>query len=198
MYRIVFRTPDEPTVLLEIKATAASKSMPASLIMIFFLGAIPVLLELSLALRPPTVQDVSLQQFLYQSTYSEEDITNFLKEDNAVFITGQAMYPRYFNYHAVSRYTEGMTARVNFPHFEFALLGESKSRLVILYMQTPIQLSNKTNVIVLGCRENGSLYVDAIAIMVGAPAKTIYTHGANPPLTCPLPQPICDNNGNCE
>lgn len=108
------------------------------------------------------------------------------------------MYPRYFNYHAVSRQTEGMMALVNFPHLEFALLSESKNRAVILYQQTPVQLSNNTNVIILGCREKGSFYVDAIAMMVSNPAKAIYTHGANPPLTCPLPQPICDNNGNCD
>ncbi len=196
--RIIFRTTDEKAMLPEIKVTAISKSMPANLAVIFFLGTIPVLLELSLTFRHPAIQDIDLQQFLSQSTYSKEDITNFLQEDNAVFLTGQAMYPRYFNYHAVSRQTEGMMALVNFPHLEFALLSESKNRAVILYQQTPVQLSNNTNVIILGCREKGSFYVDAIAMMVSNPAKAIYTHGANPPLTCPLPQPICDNNGNCD
>lgn len=200
---IIFQPPMAKTINPVAKTSSSAKSMTTVLSLVLFLGAIPLLIELPFPARPAPIGkedspvSPNFQGIISQSNYSEKDISNFLKEENSILLTGQAMYPRYFNYRTTTRYTEGGLIRVEFPRLEFSLIGPKGTQAIVLYKQTPVQLPNNTNILVLGCKQKDLNYVDAIAIIVSAPANITHFRQSNPPLECPLQQPKCDNNGNC-
>jgi hypothetical protein len=183
----------------EVAFPARKWGMAASLV--FLLGAIPVLLEVSLFLRPiaaPSPLNASPEEMLSGSIYSADEIANFLEENNSVLLTGQAMYPRYYGYQAINHQAEGGVKSVKFPHLEFHLINQRKTQPVVLYKLSPDQLPNGTQVIVLGCVQKNANYVDAIAIIANSSETTTYLRESSPTLHCPLQQPACDNNGNCK
>jgi hypothetical protein len=191
------------------ETSSSYKSIFSALSLVLLLGSAPLLTELTTSLRntaslsplnketPSISQD--FQNILLASTnYSAEDIARFLDNRDSILLTGQAMYPRYFSYRAVTRYTEGGIKGVEFPHLEFYLLELEDTQKVVLYKLSSIPLENNTNVLVLGCKNKKSGYVDALVVFTGIPENIVHVRHTDPPLKCPLPQPVCDNNGNCD
>lgn len=189
------------------ETSSSPKRIFAALSLVLLLGFAPLLTELvtsfrnTTSLNPLDKETLSISQdfqdILLASNYSAEEIARFLDNRDSILLTGQAMYPRYFSYRAVTRYTEGGIKGVDFPHLEFYLLGLEDTQKVVLYKLSSVQLENNTNVLVLGCKDKKSGYVDALIVVTGTPENTVYIRHTDPPLKCPLPQPVCDNNGNC-
>lgn len=190
------------------ETSSSYKSIFAALFLVLLLGSAPLLTELTTSLRntaslgplnketPPIGQ--GFQNILLKSTnYSAGDIAMFLDDRDSILLTGQAMYPRYFSYRAIARYTEGGIKGVEFPHLEFYLLGLEDTQQVVLYKLSSVSLENNTNVLVLGCKNKKSGYVDALVVVTGTSQNIVHIRQIDSPLKCPLPQPVCDNNGNC-
>lgn len=202
IYEMAFQQPVIKTVSPAAKTSSSSKSMVTASLFVFMLGAIPLLIESPF--RHASVNDESppansnFQAVFSRTLYSQEEISTFLKNKDAVLLIGQAMYPRYFNYRAIAKHTEGGLKQTQFPHLEFYLIDQKGSRPTVLYKLTPIQLSNNTRVLVLGCRQRKNNRIDAIAIAIGESTSAVHIRDTNPILECPLQQPKCDNNGNCE
>jgi len=60
----------------------------------------------------------------------------------------------------------------------------------------PTYFSHAGDVLVIGCLEPDRL--DALAVIVQGNTQTVYTRSPESELTCPLRQPVCDNNSVCK
>lgn len=198
-------SPSTDAVKPHTETSPSHKSIFAALLLVFLLGSAPLLTEIAASFRnTPSLStfnketlSIEVQNILFASNYNAEDIASFLDSRDSVLLTGQAMYPRHFSYRAIARYTEGGIKGVKFPHLEFYLLGINDTQQVALYTPSPVQLENNASVLILGCKDKKSRYVDALVIITTTPENTAHIRYAQPPLKCPLPKPICDNNGNC-
>jgi hypothetical protein len=136
-------------------------------------------------------QDATVQSIVDSATMAE-----FLASEGAVVLRGKLLYPRYFFHN------QGIPARyapysaLEYPRLAFTLIGEYGSRGVILPLSLPPDyIQNGGEAIVIGCQADG--FTQA-AYLWTANDHVLYQREPAAPLTCPLPEPVCDNNRNCQ
>jgi phosphatidylserine synthase len=125
---------------------------------------------------------------------SLQEIDSFLKYPNAEILVGRALYPRYYieNEGEVHFYP---VVTMGFPRTTFTLIGPQGERGIVLPGKKPRYFPHGADTIVIGCKEQ--LYVDALAVIILDEKGAIYTRSPASSLGCPLKQPVCDNNHNC-
>jgi hypothetical protein len=87
----------------------------------------------------------------------------------------------------------------------FTLLLPDKDTPVVLPTDEPrLHFPDAAQVIVAGCQVGQSTtltsylnYIDAAFIVILDETETIYTRVPDAPLECPIREPVCDNNHNC-
>jgi hypothetical protein len=100
------------------------------------------------------------------------------------------------------------TAR-DYPRLVFTLLLPNNNRPVLLpTAESRLHFPDAAEVIVGGCwitqiSQNNILapylnYIDAVFIVILDEPGGIYIRDPEAPLACPLREPVCDNNHNCE
>jgi hypothetical protein len=67
---------------------------------------------------------------------------------------------------------------------------------VLLPGDVPALLPNASDAIVLGCWNRQDNLISALAVALPV-QQTGMMRSPAAPLNCPLPEPVCDNNGNC-
>lgn len=123
----------------------------------------------------------------------------FLRSPDAVVVQGRALYPRQFEK------DDGFKVSIYkfyypkpYPRMLFTVIGPSgETSALLATMQAPA-LPNTSDVIILGCNE--STYVQVWAILLDGGKQIIKRTPATAAesLTCPLQEPVCDNNHHCK
>jgi hypothetical protein len=122
-------------------------------------------------------------------------INKFLRENGKVY-TGKILYPRYAAGNASGElFFLGSQSTVEYPLLAFALLGPDGSSNVNFAFPEFDEFPNYSDAIVMGCRQ-GEI-VDAAMVILLSPIYRVYTRQSSAPAECPLPEPVCDGNGNC-
>ena len=125
--------------------------------------------------------------------YSKAELNDFLQDENAYLRHGRLLYPRF--------YYEGKGEPVDIPTYsqkDYRRLVFTLSSLVgnpnfvLPVADTPSPIPYRSEVIVAGCQNGGVLGI----IFLDTQQSTII-RSPRPVLTCPLIEPVCDNNGNC-
>ena len=127
-----------------------------------------------------------------------EDVQAFLTQPGAVVLKGRALYPRFYKRGAGVLFSNPPFHALDYPRTIFDLIGPHGMVYVILPGRAPVTLPNASDAIVLGCRDDDPYYnlVNALAVVLPRQAVAMARRPAAP-LSCPLPEPLCDNNGNC-
>lgn len=127
---------------------------------------------------------------------TSQDLQKFLSDQNAVILQGRSLYPRQLNK------DEGLDISVyNFyhpmpyPRTLFTLLGPKGENVIILPRISPAKVANSVDVLVLGCHAEG--YIQAWAVIRLDDKSVFQRTPPGAPLTCPLLEPVCDDNKNC-
>ena len=149
---------------------------------------------------PPVTQKILWQHFIAQpgalSGVTGADIKAFFSHPNAQVLQGRILYPRFFE--RLSGYEASMfdyyRPRI-YPRMVLTLLGPQGETSVILPVSEVPRLPNASDAIILACREGD--HVQAWAIWLTAENRIIKRDPAAP-LSCPLREPVCDNNRNCQ
>jgi hypothetical protein len=147
--------------------------------------------------QPPAEQSALFASLSDKSLgLTPDEIQKFLSSENAVIFTGRSLYPRQFNK------DEGLDVSVYnfyhsmpFPRTLFTVIGPLGEKVIILPRTEPAQIPNSTDVMVLGCQADGFVMAWAVARL---DERSVYGRiPSSTELTCPLPDPICDNNKSC-
>jgi 4-amino-4-deoxy-L-arabinose transferase-like glycosyltransferase len=156
-----------------------------------------------------TAQDVAgmliEQQWLNSSSVTADDLQEFLGQPDALLLFGRGLYPRFYPA-GEGEFSAGKDAFEvkNFPRMSFSWLGPQGQLGVVLPTSKPVVFPDAVDVVVVGCQHprEGYLfpYLDAVLVVVIPSENTsmVYVRDPSAPLACPLPDPVCDNNHNCE
>jgi len=173
----------------------------AALVFVLLLGAL-VPLAGALLPRRYTLRDVG-QTLSDVTRYlpalgSEQDIRRFLQQPNAVLMEGRLLYPVHYRRGEGEPTHHAPYAPQDFPRSVFVHVGPSGLLRVTLPGARTPALPDASDAIVLGCRLSGQSFnlVQAVALVLPAQELGILRSPAQP-LACPLPDPVCDANGNC-
>ena len=181
----------------------------------FFLvvAALPVIELTSPGEKPPEttislVQQLDAIAFFERSSLPQSQVEEFLSNPDAILISGRGFYPRYYSYNEGEPILPGQmtayTAR-DYPRLVFTLLLPNIDKTVVLPIDEPrLHFPDAAKVIVGGCQVGDSVtlvsylnYIDAAFIVILDETESIYIRVPEAPLTCPIREPVCDNNHNC-
>jgi len=171
-----------------------------SLILVLLLGS---LIPLAGVLYPRRYADTGgptlfaeMQKYVPQAAGSVGEIEAFLQHPDAVLLQGRLLYPLHYRWGQgePTRYAP-YTAR-DYPRTVFMLIGPHGMSHVLLPGDVPALLPNASDAIVLGCWDHQDNLISALAVALPV-QQTGMTRSPAAPLSCPLPEPVCDNNGNC-
>jgi hypothetical protein len=185
------------------------------MILPFFLtvAALPII-ELALpGDKPPETTEALIEQldeisFFDEAGLSQPTMEEFLSDPNAILISGRGFYPRYYSDGQGEPILPGQmtvyTAR-DYPRLVFTLLLPNTDKPVLLPIDEPrLYFPDAAEVIVGGCQVGESValqsyfnYIDAAFIVILDNPEVIYVRVPEAPLSCPLREPVCDNNHNC-
>ena len=176
-------------------------------------AALPIIELASPGEEPPETTDSLVQQldviaFFERSSLPQSQVEEFLSNPDAILISGRGFYPRYYSYNEGEPILPGQmtayTAR-DYPRLVFTLLLPNIDKTVVLPIDEPrLHFPDAAKVIVGGCQVGDSVtlvsylnYIDAAFIVILDETESIYIRVPETPLTCPIREPVCDNNHNC-
>jgi hypothetical protein len=132
-----------------------------------------------------------------QSTgLSLTELEQFLSSQNAVILMGRSLYPRqFYKDQGLDISIYDFYHPLPYPRTLFTVIGPMGESVVILPRTSPAGISNSTDVMVIGCNKIG--YIQAWAVVNLENNQVFNPLPSTKLLTCPLPEPVCDNNKNC-
>jgi hypothetical protein len=122
-------------------------------------------------------------------------LQRFLRDPDAVLVSGRALYPRYYWVGGGETAANYPYIAMDFPRLAFILIGPGGRRGVILPGDLPRRFPNGADVTVLGCRTSRN--VDALVVFVRGDPGVVYTRSPASTLNCPLRQPVCTDKTTC-
>jgi hypothetical protein len=135
------------------------------------------------------------EELIANAGLTTDQIEEFLQLPGSAIRVGRALYPRSYKVGqgeiAFPPYTV-----LDFPRTGFVLAGPEGSNAVVLPGDVPSHFPHAGDVLVVGC--SGPDYIDALAVVLLEDNGTVYTRSPMPELTCPLRQPVCQSNKECE
>jgi hypothetical protein len=209
IFHIITRLANAVRIPWKIEAESAGRdgdhiqparlAIPFAFAILFGLGA---LVPLSERLHPDRYQNFDIHAALHQNELamskaglSMNSVEAFLQEKDASIIVGRALYPRYYKQDRGEFIFYYPTLKLPFPRTTFTVIGPGFDFGVILPGGVPAYFPHASDVIVIGCRQKE--YVDALAVIVVGEQGSVYTRAPESKLTCPLQQPVCNNNSVC-
>ena len=115
---------------------------------------------------------------------SPAEIDAFMRQDNAVFISGIALYPRYFQPNGRFFLTDMPS---DYSYLHFWMIGNMNEQIVLPLQNVPRGIPNTSTVSVIGCK--GSGYISAWAVIVHSQPKQILVSDPQTSLDCPPGKP---------
>ncbi len=186
---------EHPAMIAAEKSSNPPKPsmITAGLVVGLFLsvGSIPVLFESIFAQRYPAEAPTAEMIATYRSTIearlsdAETDQRLFLSGDEAVWLIGRGLYPRYFEAGDgdLERF-DALLGTFDFSRVTFQLLNAGTRNVILPLADVPDYFPNAADVVVVGC--NQERYFEALVVIVQAEEQRIYLRPSQLPITCSL------------
>jgi len=186
-----------------VRVSAARSQWLTTFLVFSMLLAVGSVIPLSEKLHSPRYAEFNATNALHeretQLTKAGLDIKQidaFLNNPGAEALVGRTLYPRSYKMGQgeVTFYFYPFTV-MDFPRTGFFLIGPNGQNSILLPGGVPKQLPHAADALVIGCR--GENYFDALIVVVLDQTDAVYARSPMSGLTCPLPQPVCENNNLC-
>ena len=115
-----------------------------------------------------------------QGILSSTDFDSFMQQENAVFYSGIALYPRHIT--PKSRIYLAYVPR-EYPSLHFWLINDGDHQIVLPLLESPVDFPHASKVSIIGCQENN--YISAWAVIEHAPARKVIIQQPRSRLSCP-------------
>lgn len=187
-----------------IKQEAGTSSIEVrrAIIALFFILGIGSLIPLSempfekrYQVRESKIVFAELQEkgLLDEAGFSENDLTQFLSQANAMMIEGRALYPRYYLSGDGEPDRSTYYRYVDFSRLVFTVIGpyDVQAQGVVIAGDKPDFEIHTSDVIVLGCWNTTyyAPFIDAIVVFVLGEQNHVYVRNPEPNLICPMAEP---------
>lgn len=166
----------------KIDSEKPSRLYPTIFLILFTTGiSLPLAGQLAPQQDFAPVTEEATQTLLERDLLTSTQFSEFLEQENAVIISGIALYPRYFRPNG-NVYIAEMPQ--DFRYLHFWLLHDNDSQIVLPRERPPEFFPHASTVTVIGC-ENGN-HISAWAVILHTETgKEIVHQEPVPPLTCP-------------
>lgn len=154
-------------------------------LMILLGAAVPIAERLVPARDLSTLPEEATKILSSQGVVSRSELDAFLQQENAVFYSGIALYPRYIPLD--SRVYLAYTPE-EYPFLHFWLINDGDHQIVLPLLQSPGSFPHTATVSIIGCQENN--YIATWAVIEHAPQSKVILLEPRLPLSCPLPVPV--------
>ncbi|MBK9925002.1 MAG: hypothetical protein IPP66_06875 [Anaerolineales bacterium] len=182
----------------QLTLTKLSKSVVVVVALLGFGALIP----LSETLHVKRYQGFSVEHIITENKQNLDavgldtlSIDTFRKSPDAMILVGRALYPRSYKKDQGDPFFYP-TVKMPFPRTTFTLIGPDGEHGIILPGSTSEYFPHASDVLVIGCKS--TKYLDALAVIILDENRSTYIRTPLSNLQCPLQQPVCDNNSNCE
>ena len=113
----------------------------------------------------------------------ENAVTHFLEQPGITFISGRALYPRFY----AKGENEPKTAKtgyagLNFARLVFSVVGNQNPLVVLPIDQSPGYFPNASDILLAGCMQTH--YIQAVVILVNQGDKPVYLTSGHVPESC--------------
>lgn len=135
----------------------------------------------------------------------ESYVLEFLKDPASVILEGRILYPRYYNVGDGEVPTFYPYRVLDFPRIAFEFIGPDRMEHIIMAAPSPNSATkpavsfsfNAADVILLGCTEKTHVEV-ILLVFYEQPIPEVFSRQPDAPAHCPLPKPVCTEEGVCE
>lgn len=135
---------------------------PAALLILCLMAvSIPVVERLIPEQKFDSVADKAKNALIEENILTSGQLAEFLEQKNAVFISGLALYPRYYKPDGSIYLTE---MPENFKYLHFWLINNDNMQIVLPREKPPGFFPHASAVSIIGCKESG--YISALAVFV--------------------------------
>jgi hypothetical protein len=150
--------------------------------LLFLAGASVPIAERLIPNRDFETFDVEARSSMFQTQIvSPTELGAFLQQKDAVFVSGIALYPRYYRPDSHIYLADMPT---DFSYLHLLLLSRGHEQVVLPLKNVPGAIPNASPVSVLGCRAEG--YISAWAVLVHSQPEQILIRDPRNSLHCPL------------
>jgi hypothetical protein len=147
--------------------------------------------------REQIIERISYYRSTEQLSRSRRTFIMRLLENRGALYVGKIIYPRYSAHNAAGEvFHLSSVESVEYPLMSFSLIGPAGLEDVRFPKPVPADIPEYADVIVIGCKHGRIM--DAAIVIMTAPEVKVYARDPLPRPRCPLPEPVCDGNGNCE
>ncbi|MDQ3006134.1 MAG: glycosyltransferase family 39 protein [Chloroflexota bacterium] len=115
---------------------------------------------------------------------TSSEIEAFLEQEKALFVSGLALYPRYFRPNSRFQLAD---IDEQYRYLHFWMINKDDEQVVLPLQNHPDIFPHASTVSVIGCMEDNS--ISAWAIVMHTPSKRILIREPQSPLICPLVEP---------
>ena len=194
---------DHATTPLTVQNRLAGFYRPTMVLgLLVMIGGLIPLAGVIYPLRYPPKTSASLVDdivpYLSKLHLKRADVDAFIKKRGAFISNGRGLYPRFYRQGGGQLFSYIPFLPVDYPRTIFILIGPSGYFHVVLPRAAPEDFPNASDAIVLGCKmtEPGYIIVNAVAVVLTQQGVS-YARTPRAPLSCPLPEPVCDKSGSC-
>lgn len=169
-----------------IGISSIARKFPAGLIIfsILFLAgaAVPIAERLIPPQDFPNLTDDAREKLSLEKVLSSSEIDAFLEQENAVFYSGLALYPRHITPN--SRIYLAYTPPRDFKFLHFWLINDDGNQIVFPAGNSPDVFPHTSKVSILGCKEEN--YIMAWAVVLHSSPEQVFIQDASLELKCPM------------
>jgi hypothetical protein len=185
-YKIMTHSKESPATPPVIEKIPARRKSPMEIIVfciLLLLGTSVPLAEKLIPARDFSSFTNDAQQILSrEKILSQADIESFMKQGNAVFYSGVALYPRYIKPNSRIYLADAPPREYKYLHFW--LINDDDNQIVFPVESSPAVFPHTATVSVIGCKENN--YILAWAVILHSPSEHVYVQVSKTPLTWSL------------
>jgi len=130
------------------------------------------------------------------SDWSDAYVSDLLFRGSGAAASGKILYPRSSSGNANGEfYFESSRTTITYPLSAFTLIGPGGEQEVRLAGNLSSGLQNYDDAFVFGCADGDRM--EAVFVLTAGPRPAILAREPRPLPQCPLPELVCDGNGNC-
>lgn len=171
-----------PSTAAPHRLEQGNRLTPVAFLIFFLMGASLPLAERFIPARDFDAEtDRAQEALIEQNILSSQQLNEFLKQENSFFMSGTALYPRYYKPEG-DIYLADMPK--DFRYLHFWLMNDSDSQVAIAKDKPPLFFPHASEVSVLGCMEGNYIAARVVVLSSNGKQQTVFSDSSGE-LVCP-------------
>jgi hypothetical protein len=143
------------------------------------------------------VQQMESEGILQQIEIDEDYLRDFINAPGARLLWGKGLYPRFYNISRGEPDQYSFLQTKPYPRFTLTIISQNGGQVILPMTKPPTDFPNGSQVYAIGCSNHQALNALALVLVKQDGLATLISRQPEVPWSCPVPEPVCDDNRNC-